>query len=191
MTSGHLIGIIALPLLLVSSGLSAQTQHLSGTKHRFEIGAGADIYGILGAVGGPARNPGLKVFFEYRYMPAKGWDVGANIAYQYGTGSTMYPEECRLEFHQPNIMAVSDYTFRYGKDFSPFLGAGLGAGFQTTEVSGSQTAYNEVYGTVCPRIGVEILRHFRIIIELKYAWNTEYGFLSTQSSKGICFSWTF
>lgn len=174
---------------------SGETVAREKGKHKFEIGAGADIYGILGMVGGPSQNPGPRGFLEYRYFITDGWDVGVNLAYQFNTSeSNTPPPEQRYSYssHMPNISALTEYVFLPGRKVRPFIGAGIGYGMIATVHDSSRSGLDETrsYGLVYPRIGIEFLGHFRLSVELKYAWEPQYGFMA-ESTKGVSLSWVF
>ena len=57
-------------------------------KHSYEVGAGINAYGILGAAGGPGRTLGPGVHFEYRNSISDRFDLGGRIYYKYGTGES-------------------------------------------------------------------------------------------------------
>lgn len=164
-------------------------------KHRFEIGAGADIHGILGMKGGPSDNPGPRVFLEYRYFITGGWDAGINLAYQFHTSEsyTIPPEPAyRYCSHMPVISVLTEYVFLPGRKARPFIGAGIGFCILRTVHDEPRTSLDktEYYGLVYPRFGIEFLGHFRLYVELRYAWERQYG-ISSVSSKGVSLSWVF
>lgn len=163
--------------------------------HRFEVGAGADIYGLLGMVGGPVQHPGPRVFFEYRYFITDGWNAGVNVAYQFHTSdSSPQPPEPSFGFsnHIPGIVALTEYVFLPGRKVRPFVGGGMGfsALWQVYDDPGRQSPGIQCYGLLYPRVGVEFFGHLRLALEFRYAWEGEYGF-SNDSSKGLSLSWVF
>lgn len=159
--------------------------------HKFEIGAGADNFGILGMLGGPAHYPGPRAFFEYRYFITDGLDAGINLSYQFHTAEgnpTPGNPVIRFVNHMPSISALSEYVFCPGRKVRPFLGAGIGLGINYKKYdTGSE--YNQYYGMLYPRFGVEFFGHLRLSVELRYAWTDR--FYSYESSKGISLSWVF
>jgi len=176
-------------LLLAYSAIPAIAQKHGADS--FEIGAGINAYGILGAVGGPSRTLGPGVHFEYRHAVSERFDIGGRIYYKYGTGEsapTGAQPTWGIVYNQAGAKAVADYIMRPGKAVRPYIGLGAGAGMQMETVNGSTDT--SMYGTVGPRIGVQIWR-FRLALESDFAYNMEYGFLSTESAMALCLGFIF
>ena len=64
---------------------------------------------------------------------------------------------CQTEL---SLSAFSDYNFRRGKKFSPFIGIGIG--IASCKVVQGYYGDDAVKAIFTPRLGVEILNHFRI-----------------------------
>lgn len=160
----------------------------------YEVGAGVDVYGILGSVGGPSRNAGPEVSFTYRYCFGGHFDAGASISYMYSNGrqakATESGDECRrISFNQLNIKEIADWNMFPERMISPFVGAGIG-GDMSFKKPEDASASHKTYGVVGPRIGVQIWR-FRLSADFDYAFDAKSGFLSTETSKAFCISYVF
>lgn len=68
-------------MLLVFVCTCASAQSIVGS-HSFEIGGGINLFGLIASHGGPDRELGPGVFFEYRYAFAEHFDVGGRIGIQ-------------------------------------------------------------------------------------------------------------
>ena len=112
MTIRRITAIIVALLVGFSTLASAQEK-----PHNYEVGAGVNVYGILGTVGGPGRSLGPGVHFEYRYDLSDRLDVGARAYYKYGDGHSADTGEPSwyIVWNQIGLKAVADYNFRPGK----------------------------------------------------------------------------
>lgn len=160
-------------------------------KHSYEVGAGINAYGILGAVGGPGRTLGPGVHFEYRNSISDRFDLGGRIYYKYGTGESAPTggPTWGIVFNQVGAKAVADFIMRPAKVVRPYIGAGAGAGMMIEKAS-TGTSDTSIYGTIGPRIGLQIWR-FRLALEFDFAYNMQYGFLSTETATGLSLSYVF
>ena len=150
----------------------------------FEIGAGLNIYGTLGAMGGPYRYFSPGIYGEYRYGAAERFDIGAQLNYRFGNGESDYFVDFgqwKLRFNQVNLKAVADFKMRPSRAVRPFIGVGAGAGLIKEERIGDLSKVSWTvspvekwfFGTVGPRLGLHIKR-FRVAIETDLAFDMEH-----------------
>ena len=150
----------------------------------FEIGAGWNIYGTLGATGGPFRYFSPGIYGEYRYGAAERFDIGAQLNYRFGNGESDYfvhVGQWKLRFNQVNLKAVADFKMCPSRAVRPFIGVGAGAGFIMEERIGDLSKVSWTvspvkkwfFGTVGPRFGLHIKR-FRVAIETDLAFDMEH-----------------
>lgn len=180
--------LIFAALLLGASVLSsAQVKD----RHNYEVGVGVNAYGILGMVGGPGRYLGPGLHFEYRYDLADRFDVGGRIYYKYGKGHSAFTGEPTygIVYNQAGVKAVADFNMCPGKSVRPYIGVGTGLGMITEKANGYK-ATASAYGTVGPRIGLQVWR-FRVALEFDFAYNGRYGFIGTETATGLNVSFTF
>lgn len=150
----------------------------------FEIGAGFNIYGTLGATGGPFRYFSPGIYGEYRYGAAEHFDIGAQLNYRFGNGESDYfvdVGQWKLRFNQVNLKAVADFKMCPSRAVRPFIGVGVGAGLIREERIGDLSTVSWTvspvekwfFGTVGPRLGIHIKR-FRVAIGTDLAFDTEH-----------------
>lgn len=150
----------------------------------FEIGAGLNIYGTLGATGGPFRYFSPGIYGEYRYGAAERFDIGAQLNYRFGDGESDYfvdVGQWKLRFNQVNLKAVADFKMCPSRAVRPFIGVGVGAGLIREERIGDLSTVSWTvspvekwfFGTVGPRLGIHIKR-FRVAIGTDLAFDTEH-----------------
>lgn len=150
----------------------------------FEIGAGLNIYGTLGATGGPFRYFSPGIYGEYRYGAAERFDIGAQLNYRFGNGESDYfvdVGQWKLRFNQVNLKAVADFKMCPSRAVRPFIGVGVGAGLIREERIGDLSTVSWTvspvekwfFGTVGPRLGIHIQR-FRVAIGTDLAFDTEH-----------------
>lgn len=183
----NLIAFISFVLLSVT----ALAQDYEGSK--FEFGAGADGYGILGVVGGPSKNLGPEIYAGYRYGFNELFSCGVKLSYKFGKVTTENYKETEMTnevfyYHQPEMKFIAEYMILKAGLVRPYVGVNLGAGclFETNNSSTSKT----MYGLVGPSIGVQIWR-LRLALNREYAFNAEKGFISDVSSYGITLGYVF
>lgn len=150
----------------------------------FEIGAGWNIYGMLGAMGGPYRHAGPGIYGEYRYGAAERFDIGAQLNYRFGNGESEYfvnSGQWQLRYNQVNLKTVADFKMCPERTVRPFIGIGVGAGLIKEDRIGDLSSVSWTvlpsekwfFGTVGPRFGLQIKR-FRVAIETDLAFDTEH-----------------
>ena len=90
--------------LLVFVCICASAQSIVGS-HSFEIGGGIILYGLIASHGGPERELGPGVFFEYRYAFAEHFDVGGQLNFKCGKGHPEYsgPGSPTFEFFDNQV----------------------------------------------------------------------------------------
>lgn len=187
----RLLAIFA--VIITCAQLYSQT---TGSPHRFEAGAGVSAFGILGYVGGIGQDFGINVFSEYRYELSNHFDICAKIDYKYRTGESCDPPVESFNIHQCGLKLLSDFRICPKGKVCPYIGLGLGIGDGILVATGKTT--NEFIGLLTPRIGVQVMKHLRIAIELDYAttfddhslFNGD-GFDDLWSAKALNISWTF
>lgn len=182
--------VVLIASLLACVPLSAQQKD----KHNFEVGADLNVYGILGAVGGPSRGLAPGAFFEYRYDFTDHIDFGAQLSYDHSSGKSAFTgsdtPRWGIVYNQVALKAVADYNMCPNRLVRPYIGVGLGAGLLVEDVSAGFTDTSDVFGVVGPRIGVQIWR-FRLTLEFDFAFDGQYGFLHTETSTGLNLGFTF
>lgn len=181
--------ILIFAALLFGAGVLSSAQVKD--KHNYEVGVGVNAYGILGMVGGPSRYPGPGLHFEYRYDLADRFDVGGRIYYKYGKGQSAFTGEPTygIVYNQAGVKAVADFNMRPGKSVRPYIGVGTGLGI-ISEKTASCNRAADIYGTVGPRIGLQMWR-FRVALEFDFAYNGRYGFIGTETATALNLSFTF
>ena len=162
--------------------------------HHYEIGGGINIFGILGAVGGPERSPGPGFYFEYRYAFAEHFDVGGQLNYKCGQGQSAYagPGSPTFRFfnNQIAIKAIADYNICPSRLANPYIGIGAGAGYMFSKRLDNNEVEHYPYGTIGGRFGVQVWR-FRIAIECDFALTRPYGFSPEETSTALNLSYAF
>lgn len=165
----------------------------------FEIGAGLNIYGTLGATGGPFRYFSPGIYGEYRYGAAERFDIGAQLNYRFGNGESDYfvdVGQWKLRFNQVNLKAVADFKMCPSRAVRPFIGVGVGAGLIREERIGDLSKVSWTvspvkkwfFGTVGPRLGIHIKR-FRVAIGTDLAFDTEHwDSIATATSLNVGYS---
>lgn len=170
-------------ILSILVGLTRLSGQEAGSS-TFEIGAGLNIYGTLGATGGPYRYFSPGIYGEYRYEAAERFDIGAQLNYRFGNGESDYFVDFgqwKLRFNQVNLKAVADFKMRPSRAVRPFIGVGVGAGFIKEERIGDLSTVSWTvspvkkwfFVTVGPRFGLHIKR-FRVAIETDLAFDMEH-----------------
>lgn len=170
-------------VLSILVGLTCLSGQEAGSS-AFEIGAGLNIYGTLGATGGPFRYFSPGIYGEYRYGAAERFDIGAQLNYRFGNGESDYfvdVGQWKLRFNQVNLKAVADFKMCPSRAVRPFIGVGVGAGLIREERIGDLSTVSWTvspvekwfFGTVGPRLGIHIKR-FRVAIETDLAFDTEH-----------------
>lgn len=182
--------ILVTVILLANVALGFAQQKNS---NNFEIGVGVNSYGILGCVGGPGRSLGPGTYIEYRSAFAEHFDAGTQVNYKCGDGcsAAVGPsvESFGIRFNQVAAKVLADYNVCPSRTVNPYVGMGLGIG-EMFEKTSKGTKDRETYGTLCPRIGVQIWR-IRLAIEVDFAYNGEYGFLDTETSTALNIGFSF
>lgn len=185
--------IIAFFIALSSSFfllLSAQEKD----RHNYDVGVGLNVYGILGNVGGPSRNTSPGFLFEYRYDYTDRVDFGAQALFKSGKGHSAFTGEpiWGLTYKQIGLKTVADYNGRPGKVVRPYVGAGFGGGALFTQMTNGTNDGNDtdMFGTIGPRLGLRIWR-FRVGLEIDFAFDGQYGFLSTETATALNLSFSF
>ena len=167
----RIITFIAALALGSSLLLSAQEKD----RHHYDAGVGLNAYGILGSVGGPSRNNSLGFLFEYRYDYTDRVDFGAQALFKHSKGHSAF---------------TGGPTWgRPGKLVRPYIGAGFGGGMLFTKRD-TGTNDTDIFGIIGPRLGLQIWR-FRVGLEVDFAFDGQYGFLSTETATALNLSFSF
>ena len=69
-------------IIALSLGSSQLLSAQEKDRHHYDAGVGLNVYGILGAVGGPSRNISPGFLFEYRYDYTDRVDFGAQALFK-------------------------------------------------------------------------------------------------------------
>ena len=180
-------------IIALSLGTSLLSSAQENDRHHYDAGVGLNAYGILGFVGGPSRNISPGFLFEYRYDYTDRIDFGAQALFKYGKGHSAFIGEdypiLGLTYNQIGLKAVADYNGRPGKLVRPYIGAGFGGGALFTQRTDG-TNDTDIFGTIGPRLGLQIWR-FRIGLEIDFAFDGQYGFLSTETATALNLSFSF
>lgn len=134
---------------------------------RLEGGIKGGITAPLGSYHQGKGEASLMFGIEGRYnFPASPWDVGialeltsAHHGFDRPDGSRRWQTNRTLGF-----MALADYNLMQGRKINPYIGAGLGIGYNDVvgdrlyPGSGSSVLFS-------PRLGVEIIHHIRLEAE--------------------------
>lgn len=157
----------ALVALAVVCSLQASAQN-EVKPWEFEAKVGA-TYPLQKFAGSKTVGPllGLEARRNLESLPV---DVGAEIY----VGSACYDVE-KVPFiaddTQSNrtfsLAVVGDYNFLRGSKVSPFVGLGLGLGFNNA-VQGDDTDEGSSF-VVTPRVGVELFSHLRLSVEGRFS----------------------
>ena len=180
-------------IIALSLGTALLSSAQEKDRHHYAAGVGLNAYGILGFVGGPSRNISPGFLFEYRYDYTDRIDFGAQALFKYGKGHSAFIGEdypiLGLTYNQIGLKAVADYNGRPGKLVRPYIGAGFGGGALFTQRTDG-TNDTDIFGTIGPRLGLQIWR-FRIGLEIDFAFDGQYGFLSTETATALNLSFSF
>ena len=90
-------------------------------------------------------------------------------------------------FNQVGTKVVADYIMWPEKVVRPYIAAGAG---MTIEKASTGSLGTSIYGTIDPRIGLQVWR-FLLALEFDFAYNMQYGFLSTETATGLSLSCVF
>ena len=178
-------------IIALSLGSSLLISAQEKDRHNYDVGIGVNAYGILGVVGGPSRiiSPGF--LFEYRYDYTDRIDFGAQALFKHGKGHSAFTggPTWGLTYNQIGLKTVADYNGRPGKLVRPYIGAGFGGGMLFTKRD-TCTNDTDIFGIIGPRLGLQIWR-FRVGLEVDFAFNGQYGFLSTETATALNLSFSF
>ena len=180
-------------IIALSLGSSLLLSAQKKDRHNYDVGIGVNAYGILGFVGGPSRNISPGFLFEYRYDYTDRIDFGAQALFKHGKGHSAFTGEegpsWGLTYNQIGLKAVADYNGRPGKLVRPYIGAGFGGEALFTQRTNG-TSDTDIFGTIGPRFGLQIWR-FRVGLEIDFAFDGQYGFLSKETATALNLSFSF
>ena len=178
-------------ILAISLGSSLLLSAQDKDRHNYDVGIGINAYGVLGVVGGPSRNISPGFLFEYRYDYTDRIDFGVQALFKHGKGHSAFTggPTWGLTYNQIGLKAVADYNGRPEKLVSPYIGAGFGGGALFTQRTNG-TNDTDIFGTIGPRLGLQIWR-FRVGLEIDFAFDGQYGFLSTETATALNLSFSF
>ena len=168
--------IVILLLFTLSGAVSAQ----SGipVKHfEFEVKVGYLTYPFENVLGQRKLDTSLGV--EARWNFSK---IPVDLGLEYNSCSLMWKNEGDDYRNQLSTLSIfSDYSFWRGRTVSPFLGVGLG--YASCDVrDGWYHEGNRL--TFAPRVGVELVRHFRLTIDARLAMK---GYNAFEMTAGYVF----
>lgn len=158
------LNLFAISSLFMIIGTNASAQEFLPVKpFEFEISIGG-TYGMDKYVGKKQIGPAFA--FEGRYnFPQIPMDLGLEL---YAGSTARKYEEANLSNRILSLSVYSDYNFRRGKKFSPFIGIGVGvASYKVVQGFYGDDAVKAIF---TPRLGVEILNHFRITVYSKLGY---------------------
>lgn len=122
-----------------------------------EISLGG-TYGIDKYVGNRQIGPAFALEGRYNFSD-KPMDIGLEL---YGGSTARNYEGTNLSNRILSLSAFTDYNFRRGKTFSPFVGVGIGvASYKVVQGYYGDDAVKAIF---TPRIGFELFNHFRITV---------------------------
>lgn len=179
-------------IIALSLGSSLLLSAQEKDRHNYDVGVGLNAYGIIGSYGGPSRNNSPGFLFEYRYDYTDRFDLGTQALFKHGKGRSAFTGNdsptWELTYNQIGLKAVANYNGRPGKLVRPYIGAGFGGGILFTKRS-IGTNDTDIFGIIGPRLGLQIWR-FRVGLEVDFAFDGQYGFLSTETATALnlCFS---
>ena len=143
----------------------------------FEISVGG-TYGIDRYVGKRQIGPAFALEGRYNFYNNP-IDIGMEL---YGGSTARNYEGANLSNRILSLSVFSDYNFRKGKKFSPFIGMGIG--IASCKVVQGYYGNDAVKALFTPRLGVEILNHFRITAYSKLGYR---GYNNIGVSVGYAF----
>lgn len=146
------------------AGTKASAQEGSMVKpFELEISLGG-TYGIGKYVGENQIGPALA--FEGRYNFSQlPMDLGLEL---YAGSTARKYETSNLSNRILSLSVYTDYNFRRGKSFSPFMGVGVG--IASCKVVQGYYGDDALKAIFTPRIGVEMFNHFRITVYSKLGY---------------------
>lgn len=144
--------LITLCCLFITTKTKADT---TLKPFELEISLGG-TYGIDKYIGHKQFGPALGLEGRYNFHNTP-MDIGMELY----LGSTVRKYEgSDLSNRILSLSAFSDYNFKKGKKFSPFIGIGIGiASYQVVQGPYGDDAVKAVF---TPRLGVEMFNHFRL-----------------------------
>lgn len=151
-----IIYLFSISSLLMMAGIKASAQEVKSVKpFEVEISAGG-TYGIDKYVGKKRVGPAFAIEGRYNF-PQNPMDLGLEI---YAGSTTRKYEGSNLSNRIISLSAYSDYNFNRGKNFSPFIGVGVGVA--SCKVVQGYYGNDAVKAIFTPRIGIEMFNHFRV-----------------------------
>ena len=144
-------------LLAVLCAATASAQDILGPVE-IEVGVGSTF---SGSCMGSGADPALCMTAEVRYNFEAPWDLGLH----FGLGSVWRDwQRYDGKFRYRDYLAVGDYNLRRGKNFSLFVGAGVGFSTPRVRLGDNDIAGHRTdYAFSCmPRVGIELFRCVRL-----------------------------
>lgn len=165
-------------LSLWSGSLRAQS-----LLDRFEVEAGPTVIASAASLGGDFE-PTWNFFADARYhFPSVPFDVG--LRFGLGTLAREWPDrQTDATYRFKNLSAVADYNIRQGKNFSVFVGVGIGWTHRKDEFYPmANPVIRSGDGFFCmPRLGIECGR----VVRLSAGWNlTGRAYRNAECSLGV------
>lgn len=146
------IYIIIFCFLFIKTEIKANTPL---KPFEFEISLGG-TYGIDKYAGNKQIGPAFALEGRYNFC-SNPIDIGMEL---YGGSTARNYEASNLSNRILSLSAFSDYNFRRGKKFSPFIGIGVGiASYKVVQGYYGDDAVKAIF---TPRFGCELFNHIRI-----------------------------
>ena len=165
-------------LFIVIIGTKVNAQEVNNLRpFEFEISLGG-TYGIDKYVGKKQVGPAFSVEGRYNF-PQYPIDLGLEL---YGGSIASKYEGTNLSNRILSLSAYSDYNFKRGKKFSPFIGVGVG--IASCKVVQGNYGNDAVKAIFTPRIGIEMFNHFRVTAYTKLGYR---GYNNCGLSVGYAF----
>lgn len=148
--------LIILSSLFSVSGAKADSKENTPLKpFEFEISIGT-TYGIDKYVGKKQIGPAFAFEGRYNFYNSP-MDVGWEL---YAGSTARNYEDTDLSNRILSFSVLSDYNFRRGKNFSPFIGAGIG--IASCQIVQGYYGTNALKTLFTPRLGFELFNHLRL-----------------------------
>lgn len=163
----HSILLLLLATILSPPSMFAETQVVQMLEGEARIGFSIPVGGYHEGKTDLGLIQGIEGRFNFKGTP---WDCGIMMTLATAKRTfDIYPDlppDCTWQNNRTlSIAATGGYNFRQGRKINPFAGIALGVAFN--DVVGDEVY--PVKGTsmlFCPRVGVELLYHIRLMAEL-------------------------
>ena len=127
---------------------------------RLELGAGFSPISCVYVDDAPMQKYGIAAYAEYRFCFSRHFEAGAKFDYKFAMMTWDRTS------HSYGLVGVADYMILPGGSVNPFIGLGLGGGVGVHNDTGDGKYYPEMFACGYPRIGIEIVKHLRLSMEM-------------------------